>query len=174
MAIDEANTDDGFQTINKKRRRKGNNINCPKTSNPASSGNLLPQTPLVIPPVVESSSANPPCSPAICSNNSDLNISLGASQKFPQKVFKELSDDCSIEIIPAINNLLGMPSMEVDSQSENEDDPKSDTLASKRRGKPLGSKNKTSGKKTGDSSTKSLPSADEVGVVCPTPSNVSS
>ena len=57
--------------------------------------------------------------------------------------------------------------------SKYEDDPKVDTLVLKQRGRPPRSKNKTSSKKEGDFSNKSLPSANDVGVVFPPPSIIS-
>lgn len=92
--------------------------------------------------------------------------------KPPINLFKELSDDYSFEIIPTVNILLGTPSMEVDSQSENEDDSNFDMLVSKQRGRLLGSKKKSSGKKIGDN--RLMTSIVKVFAACPNPSIVSS
>ncbi|GLJ36343.1 hypothetical protein SUGI_0729530 [Cryptomeria japonica] len=138
---------DGFQTISKKRKKRGhkpNNTSQPAASLPApninSVHNPLPNTT----PSSHPSTGNPSAPSA---------LAPPAWPKLLVKNFKEITDDFVLEVIPAAPppSLSSMPSMELNPASLSLSD-NDDLLTLKRRGRPLGSKNKNSASKKQGSS----------------------
>ena len=92
-----------------------------------------------------------------------------SSQKLSQKIFQEIGEGYVFEIIPAapvplISN--NGQCMDVDSLAEIEDDVNTNSSATRRRGRPPGSKNKPFVPKPGVSSNKFLALADQESNAC--------
>ena len=164
LAID-LNTDDGYTLVHdKKKRRRGNNVSVPKTFCPNNSNNqhgrLLTSPTLTIANTISQNVD------IICKSQTSE-----SSQKFSQKIFREIGDDYEFEIIPAAplppksNN---GQCMDVDSLVDFEDDVNTNSPTARRRGRPPGLKNKPSMRKPVESSNNFLALTNQEGIACST------